>query len=364
MMKPEAQRVEFVAKPLNTKLYEALLRRFGIVKISNEGQRWLSRVRLGMLETAVKHSSEEVVDSGEHYRVNCPYCNDKRYRLYINYRWNTYSLEGKPFGRYLIYCFNENCNMSNFEEELKPYVTQRPTIGRPHELELDKTENFKEVTLPGQCVPVCSLPDGHPALQYIKARKFDPGELSVEWGLHYCATAPVSDDYHAGLVRGRLIIPVFWHGKMVGWQTRAIDEKSSPKYYTMPGLKKTKMLFNGDRASQYKFGVVVEGVFDAFRVGPRAVAVLGCELSYKHRELILDYWSTGAVCIVLDPEALDDLERMERISAMLNPTNFRWGSFTLMLPYGEDPGSMDRDTLWNMIIAYAHNRNIPLASMR
>ena len=252
--------------------------------------------------------------------------------------------------------------MHFLEEEFKAYMDQRPRIERPSELKLADTTSFKEVKLPGRCVALGDLPVNHPALSYLRGRGISPGELAVEWQVCFCVDAPQNEGYHSGLVRNRLVIPIFWEGKMVGWQTRAIDD-SLPKYYTMPGLKKTQMLFNGDRASQYKFGVVVEGVFDAFKVGPRAVALLGMEVSFRQKELILAYWSRGAVCIMLDPEALDDMKRMDRLNDMLGSENFRWGSFTLSLPPGEDPGSMKREDLWYLIVNYARTRNIPLDSL-
>ncbi len=185
----------------------------------------------------------------------------------------------------------------------------------------------------------------------------------MEWGVHFCIDCPPSDKYHAAMIRNRLVVPVFWMGKLVGWQTRAID-RSMPKYYTMPGLKKTQMFFNGDRARGAKFGVVVEGVFDAFRLGPKhSVALLGQEVSAKQRELALAFWSTGALCVILDPEALEDLKRVERINIMLNPDNFRWGVFSLALPSGSDPASTDRQALWDMITNFARTRNIPLATL-
>lgn len=67
---------------LNPKLYAALERRFGKVLISNPGERLVERkipdpVRPGRYK-------QLILRSGEYYRVDCPYCGDKKGRLYIN----------------------------------------------------------------------------------------------------------------------------------------------------------------------------------------------------------------------------------------------------------------------------------------
>lgn len=333
---------------LNPALYNSLVARFGTVKFSNEGQRLLVQMKQNEMLKYV----EEIVDAGEYYRVCCPYCKDTRFRLYINHRWNTRTPDNKPYGRYMIVCFNESCDMSFFEDELKPYIADKPVLGRPFNVEREKLQTIREVQLPGQCVALASLPDYHPARNYIVSRRFDVKELTDTWGLQYCI------DHPNPLVRGRIIIPVRWEEKLVGWQARAIGE-ASPKYYTMPGLNKNMILFNGDRARKFKFGVVVEGVFDAFRVGERAVSMLGKSMSYHQRQLVHAYWGGGACCIMLDADAIED---MKNTTKLFNPEAFKFGIFSVELPEGQDPGSMDKDSLWSLISSYARARNIPLTT--
>ena len=160
------------------------------------------------------------------------------------------------------------------------------------------------------------------------------------------------------MVQDRLVIPVFKDNVMVGWQTRAIVEGGKNKYYTMPGFPKSRMIFNQDRARQFRFGVVVEGVFDAFRVGPRAVALFGKSMSQTQRELAVSFWGQGALCIMLDADAVED---MERLSKVMDPMRFRDGSFIVVTPQGHDPGSMERNALWRLITEHARNRGVQLA---
>lgn len=50
--------------------------------------------------------------------------------------------------------------------------------------------------------------------------------------------------------RDRAIIPHFWDGELVGWQSRRLDERDgSPKYLSTPGMPKDTTLFNHDRSA-------------------------------------------------------------------------------------------------------------------
>lgn len=68
---------------LNPVLYQRLVELFGSVKVANAGQ------------------SATPFSGGEQYRVCCPYCNDKRHRLYISHLYATSEHRG------LAYCHNE-----------------------------------------------------------------------------------------------------------------------------------------------------------------------------------------------------------------------------------------------------------------
>ena len=347
--------------PLNARLHGMLVRAFEEVRIANEGQRFVGREVHDPLRGGMRLN---VVEPGEQYAVNCPFCGDERKRLYISHKWNTIDENGKVFGRWLVNCFNEEClridgrefnweRIVELEDMMKPYMMRRPRIQRrPEDGIRREVTNFKETTLPGVCVPLNSLAVDHPARKYIESRDFSCDELTVEWGVQYC------EKHEHPYIRNRVIIPINYNGKLVGWQARAITEKhDGPKYFTAPGLQKSKMLFNGDRARTFDFGVVVEGVFDAFRVGPRAVALLGKSMNTTQQQLVHRWWNNGAVCLLLDPDALED---MERISKLLSARAYRWGAFSVLLPEDNDPADMKRDELWEIIVGYARNRGIKI----
>jgi hypothetical protein len=353
-------------RPLNPDLYSSLLKRFGKVKIANEGQRMIVRTVADAFD--MSKTKEMILDSGEQYKVCCPYCNDARYRLYISHMWNTKANSRDQYGKYkgLIFCQNEHCDTYSFEDELKLYMREAPVLTHPHNtfLTIDLT---KDVQLPGKCVPLACLPPGHPGLVYIQRRQFDPAELTNKWGVNYCLGAESDKDgfipgtrIYSNLVKNRIIVPIKRDGIQIGWQARAIDDISYPKYYTMPGLPKSHILFNGDKAKDFKFGVIVEGVFDAFRVGERAVALLGKSMSYAQRMLAIAYWGEGGCCVMLDDDAVED---MAATTNMFSAQAFKWGMFSVTPPEGHDPGSMTNESIWSLISSYARTRNIPIATL-
>ena len=335
-------------KVVNPGLYDALAARYGEVRISNQGQPYLVRQVQDHLRPL--HYTNECVEPGEHYVICCPYCGDSRFRLYISHRYCT--LEGtRLFGRHLIHCFNEGCDTTNFDKlifQSRKYPVSAAVLAPP------TATDFKKATLPGRCVPLETLPQDHPAIQYLTVGRknpagypapFSPAELSRNWGVCFCEQAEQHKGYATELVQGRLIIPVWWDGQLIGWQARAITRDADPKYYTMPGLPKQRILYNGDRARQFNFGVIVEGVFDAFAVGGCAVATLGHKLSWSQRELLSKWFGDKAVCLLYDPDAVKDIE----LNLLLMRGMFKGGLFSVSLAPKWDAGCMPPAFLWHMI---------------
>lgn len=342
---------------LNPKLFQSLQDRFGEVRVANEGEERIA-VKIG--------DKIEVRQSGEQYRICCPYCRDLRFRLYISYVWNTADPEGMPNDSLAI-CFNERCDVSRLHDELQVYLMDKPMVGRsPFAPFMPIPPAFTEVNLPGMCIPLSSLEAGHPARVYVTKRRFDPYELTELYGVSCCVDIEADErgfvpgtKWLAAYIKNRLVVPMYRLGKLVGWQTRALDEYTRPKYYTMPGYKKALTLYNRDRAQQFDFGVVVEGVTDVWRVGPCAVALLGHSISNAQRDLIYAFWQRGGMCLLLDPDVMQNAQEVER---WLDWKSFMLGAFPFCLPYGvDDPGSMERRALWDTIAAAARCRGVRLA---
>lgn len=143
-------------------------------------------------------------------------------------------------------------------------------------------------------------PDGVGPLQtvhrnYLSRRGFDPDEVVETWA--------VKGIGRGGRYQWRLFLPVFVEQKPVSWTTRAVGNVelryvSAPKTDESVHLKDT--LFGEDKAGNSV--VVVEGPFDAMRIGPGAVATYGLSVTLKQRARLARY-ARRTICFDNDPEA-------------------------------------------------------------
>lgn len=184
----------------------------------------------------------------------------------------------------------------------------------------------------GETVLLENLPSGHPALNYLLQRGFDPVYASRTYGICYCTEAAppsrakgVYYSLIAGDLRntykGRIMIPIRVDGHTVGYQGRCIEAKDVEgrrivydgdkwqyvpetegkrlhKYMNATGMARNKALFGFDQADLWNIDngyygerrrcILVEGPLDALRVGPPAVAILGAHLSPGQAALITD----------------------------------------------------------------------------
>jgi hypothetical protein len=259
----------------------------------------------------------DVYDWGEAYRINCFYCGDSRQRLYINHRWDS---ENYTYNKF-VKCYNEECQTCpDFRDKLVEKLKAAPAIGQvPDQMAITQPVSAKVLDMPGDCIPVHKLPGDHLAVQYLLHRGFDLCELGEQWGICWVDYSPVLPR------RNRLFVPFYdWDDNgnkiLVGGQARWLDpatmsatppkDSKEPKWFTLKGTRPSQTLFNGWRVQQYPAMVVlVEGPFDAMRLGPSVgVALFGHSVSYTHRTKLWKHWGTkGGTCVLwLDPDMNDD----------------------------------------------------------
>jgi len=116
---------------------------------------------------------------------------------------------------------------------------------------------------------------------YLRKRNFSPRKLVKEWGI--VGTGPVSflDKINYSY---RIIIPIYWDGQVVSFQGRDISDKSTLKYLACPPAREIishKDIIYGRQEywENTRIGIICEGVFDAWRLGPTACATFGMEFS-------------------------------------------------------------------------------------
>jgi len=132
-----------------------------------------------------------------------------------------------------------------------------------------KTHEYQDVDftyqpLPKDAVPVTTQPE---LIDYLATRGIAPQDYKF---------------YYSPTMKTRIIIPVTWHNKNIGFVARGITPDIRPKYYAQvqPGS-----LFNLDNQHwSRKFVILVEGVFDAIMLD--CVAILGSEISTQQKQQI------------------------------------------------------------------------------
>jgi hypothetical protein len=160
---------------------------------------------------------------------------------------------------------------------------------------------------------------------------------------------------------GRLYVPVFQRGHLVGYQGRWAGEldwgaAGVPKYYTRPGMRKAQLVYNLDQAACRPVVAVCEGVTDVWRAGPAGVALFGKAASAAQLRLLVHTWYERHAVVLLDGDAAAEARVL---GERLRP--FFAGRLVLaFLPPEKDPGSCSREELWGRVRAAASDQGVSL----
>lgn len=346
-------------------LYNVLRENFpGGVIIANQGEHCYmssSRQTDGRLYTSINHS-------GEYYRVNCPFCQDTRHRLWVNHMFGQQDANGRPM-RFLATCYNEQCledwqNRKRFNDVVYGFRNANERHRTHFELNNPNTwidpNEAARFEPPGQVIPLtqmaCSIPD-HPAVRYMCGERRYTTQMLQHYEVGYCTYAPRFPE-----AADRIIFPIKMYGNAVGWQARYIgttDWRQRAKYYGMPGMRKRMILYNYDNARNMPFVCLVEGVTDCHVIGDYACALLGKSLSRYQMELVLMTWGgTKPIIMILDPDAREEMR-----STVLDLRNSGAIVVEVLLPGEHDCGDYDRRTLLNIIYSQARQMGVILPAV-
>jgi len=312
------------SKVLNAQLYNKLSNLFQNIKIHRQGDKAVYRTISNKID---------IIDWGECYSVDCPFCGDKRSRLWVSHIW------GMQVGKYKVYpavCYNSNCINSKAKRfKLIKAIAFNTTcvVANTQVIKCQDTEEIselKEAFIPKGSISLTNT-IYEPAYNYIRERGFDPKSLAQKYNLY------VNIDARNGFLNNRIIIPVYFKEKLVGWTARTIND-SSPKYIHMPGMKTKTILFNFDNAVKHRSSVIiVEGVFDVFRMTEtlgkeNTVCLFGKTASSTQIDLLEKNWKRKVILLDRDAEA----EAKELASRLTN-------AVVLSSEITDDPDSFFQD---------------------
>ena len=169
--------------------------------------------------------------------------------------------------------------------------------------------------------------------RYLAGRRFDPDALVRDWGIQ---SGPMS-----GRWRYRMIIPVFLEGRVMTFVGMDTSGKRSPKY-KMASVSESflpvgELLYGFDHVNGNV--VVVEGITDAWRIGPGAVAMLGMGFTVKkmHQLLALE---ASKYFIMMDG---GEKKAMQNADKMAHALSSRGKDVEILELESGDPDDMSND---------------------
>lgn len=205
--------------------------------------------------------------------LDCPYCGPNTQKFHLGYRisggrfscWKCGpKLAKETFGLLL-----SRLTPAQLKLAISALPVSKAVCGTP------RTSGTLEFP-PG----IDKLADAHKA--YLKKRNHYWKTLEDLWGVQ-------GIDYRGLRYAWRLFIPFHYKHEIVSWTTRTIsDDPEILRYLTamkqQESVSHKELLYGYDYAKQVV--VVVEGVFDVWRIGPGAVGLLGTRVSKQQIEKI------------------------------------------------------------------------------
>lgn len=145
-------------------------------------------------------------------------------------------------------------------------------------------------------VPGSKLQEIHK--RYLRSRRFDPEQLAEKYDLR--GTGPV------GPYKFRIIAPIYYNQEIVSYQGRDVTGKAELPYKACPKeqeiIEHKTTLYNLDNAV-HDTCMVVEGIFDVWRMGDGAVATFGVGFRWAQVELLASRFKKVSLVYDGEPKA-------------------------------------------------------------
>lgn len=378
-----------------TRLAEKLAELHGPVSISNQSSGWhiaMADPQLleedGVKEFASKHltiNAEKYYLAGRYnYRVNDTAENRALARKYSREGVGPFEVpcasSMKTGRRYRVGDLLDRTIYPPVEKRFPKFAhisKDSMTVSSSKNLVSDRNGNMVPAWV-GQTVPLTALPGGHPAIEYLRDRGFDPARLEAQFEACYCTEAApesrATGVYYSRLPggmknspKGRIVFSVLMNGSRWGYQSRYIDKRvggkhlfwngdewvtvseefddgssvnyfppddSFPngfrphKYINAIGGSRNRWLmgfdaavdFNKGRDPRDMFCILVEGPLDAGKLGPPAIAIMGKAFSRLQAEAIASVFKRGRICVIPDNDAAGEQGRL-KIHSLLSGLN-------------------------------------------
>jgi len=202
----------------------------------------------------------------------------------------------------------------------------------------------REVQLPPRTKRIQDVPG---ALKYVLKRRFDPDYLEQVWGV--IATGPASSVHIKTKDREfdldysyRLVVPIYYQGRLVTYQCRDWTGKARTKYMaahpSQEAVPIKDILYGLDKAEGIYKGILVEGVTDVWRIGVGAVACFGIKYRPLQAKLLVKRFKQVLVMFDTEPQAK---VQAKKISRKLEESGIEVE--LIRLPPGRDPADLTQE---------------------
>jgi len=279
---------------------------------------------------------DAVSTGGDWWRVNCPVCPSRTGKEDLRR-----SFAMRPEGYYLCHKCGVRGWSKTVKQELGGEWTARSFLRDFSDI---TNEDSPERKKPPKEYIALGTHEGKTAISIGWARDYllNRGVPEDLWGplqIGACAT---------GFFAGRIIIPVVTkRGEWNGFVARAAMPGLDPKYIYPKGFHRASVFFNEpileSKCDDESPVLITEGVFDAIKLFPDAVACLGKPTNNQTQKLLSAH-KNAVVGVLLDADAQSE---GEALALKLQLYGVR--AFYIKLPPGEDPGGMDEAELRALI---------------
>jgi DNA primase len=214
--------------------------------------------------------------------VCCPFCQEGNYHLGIHIESKVISCwKCGQTGSIVSFISKEIGSFPKALEAVKEHIPRELRI----EPEDDKT-GVSEVVFPPNVKP--GLSQYHK--NYLISRGFNPEYLEDKYHLHH--VGPV------GKHKNRIIVPILKRMQLLTYTTIDIHPDSKSRYIHLEeelSIIPVKKLIYGDEYTDGHNCIVVEGIFDYWRIGDGACTVFGVKFTAEQKHKISRYANVGVL---------------------------------------------------------------------
>jgi len=261
--------------------------------------------------------------------IRCPFCSG-------NPGWHGGMNHNKAY--YTCYRCGNHWLPKVIATLLKIPINQAKRVLTPY-LTGEQIQEFKEKVYAEKIIyPPDTGPMTPRQRAYLKNRRFDPDKLERDWELLGVG--------NFGPYKGRILAPIYLHNQLISYQTRDVTGKQSAKYMACPEDEEVychKYSLYGIDNCHSKTVIVVEGMFDVWRLGFGAAGTFGIE--YSSQQILMLAQQFDRIFIFYDEDEQGQQKANEMASGL-----YEFGKeCEIIMNPGGDPADMKNDEAKNLM---------------